>query len=304
MLRTPAVAGPFYSATAAALEDEVARCLDGSAQPRPMIAAICPHAGLMYSGPVAGSVYSRIALPETVILVGPNHTGFGPAVSVYPEGAWQMPGGAVTINRELVEKILALCPHAEADTSAHQREHCLEVQLPFLQNRRRQVRIVPIVLGMRDPALCRAIGDCLAAVIAQSAGTAGGQPLLVASTDMNHYESDTITREKDRHAIEAIERLDPDRLDAVVTTRRISMCGIAPTLAVLHAARALGATGATLVRYATSGDRNEDRARVVGYAGFTINGSGRPQQHSPNLSECLTEQADSDNYTPIAVPKG
>lgn len=276
MLRPPAVAGPFYSATAAALEDEVARCLDGSAHPRPVIAAICPHAGLMYSGPVAGSVYSRIALPETVILVGPNHTGFGPAVSVYPEGAWQMPGGAVTVNRDLAEKILTLCPHAEADTSAHQREHCLEVQLPFLQSRRRQVRIVPIVLGLRDPALCRAIGDCLAAIIAQSAGTAGGQPLLVASTDMNHYESDAITREKDRHAIDAIERLDPDQLDNVVTTRHISMCGIAPTLAVLQAARALGATEATLVRYATSGDRNEDRTRVVGYAGFTINGSARP----------------------------
>lgn len=272
MIRPPAVAGPFYSASAVMLEAEVAGYLDRSAHPQPTIAVISPHAGLMYSGPVAGSVYSRVRVPETVILVGPNHTGIGPALSVYPEGAWQMPGGAVTINQDLAEKILALCPHAEADTSAHQREHCLEVQLPFLQNRRQQVQIVPIVLGTRDPALCRALGECLAAIIAQRMGTdaSGGQPLLIASTDMNHYESDAITRAKDRHAIAAIEQLNPDQLDAAVTAHRISMCGIAPTLAILHAARLLGATSATLVRYATSGDRSGDRTSVVGYAGFTI----------------------------------
>jgi len=270
MIRPPAVAGLFYSASAAALEEEVAGCLDPSAQPGPVIAAVSPHAGLMYSGPVAGSVYSRIVLPGTIILVGPNHTGIGPAVSVYPEGAWQMPGGAVSIDRDLAQRFLAACPHAEADTSAHQQEHCLEVQLPFLQNRRRQFRIVPIVLGTRDPDLCRAVGESLATIIGRTAGTDDGRPLLVSSTDMNHYESDAVTREKDRHAIAAIEHLDPDALDAAVTAHRITMCGIAPTLAVLHAARGLGARHATLVRYATSGDRSGDRQHVVGYAGFTI----------------------------------
>lgn len=270
MLRPPAVAGLFYSSSAEALVDEVARCLDHSVQPRPAIAAVCPHAGLMYSGPVAGSVYSRLALPATVILIGPNHTGIGPAVSVYPEGTWQMPGGAVSVDRDLARQVLARCPQAEADTSAHQQEHCLEVQLPFLQDRHRAVRIVPIVLGTRDPALCRAIGECLAAIISAADGVAGGRPLLVASTDMNHYESDAVTREKDRHAIAAIAGLDPEGLDATVTAHQISMCGFAPTLAVLHAARQLGATGATLVRYATSADRGGDRDRVVGYAGFII----------------------------------
>lgn len=270
MIRPPAVAGLFYSASATGLEEEVAGCLDRSAQPKPAIAAISPHAGLMYSGPVAGSVYSRIALPETVILIGPNHTGIGPAVSVYPEGAWQIPGGAFSVDRDLAQEILATCPHAEADTSAHQQEHCLEVQLPFLLGRQQQIRIVPIVLGIRDPELCRAVGDCLAAVVGRASGTADGRPLLVSSTDMNHYESDAVTREKDRHAITAIEHLDPAGLDAAVTSHRISMCGIAPTLAVLHAARVLGARSATLVRYATSGDRSGDRDRVVGYAGFTI----------------------------------
>ena len=270
MIRSPAVAGPFYSPSAATLEAEVAGCLDRSAQPKPMLAAISPHAGLMYSGPVAGAVYSRITLPATVILIGPNHTGSGPAVSVYPTGAWRMPGGEVSVNQNLAAEILARCPCAEADTTAHQREHCLEVQLPFLQHRRRPIQIVPIVLGIRDPALCQAIGECLAAILAQHTTMEGGQPLLVASTDMNHYESDAITRKKDRHALDAIERLDPHALDAAVTTHSISMCGIAPTLAVLHAARALGATRATLVRYATSADQGGDHARVVGYAGFTI----------------------------------
>jgi len=270
MLRKPAVAGLFYSSSPEALADEVDRCMDRSVQPQPAIAAVSPHAGLMYSGPVAGSVYSRIALPDTVILIGPNHTGIGPAVSVYPEGAWQMPFGAVSIDRALAQQVLARCPHAEADTSAHQREHCLEVQLPFLQDRHRRISIVPIVLGTRDPALCRAVGECLAAIVSAAGSAVGGRPLLVASTDMNHYESDAATREKDRHAITAIARLDPEGLDAAVTEHRISMCGIAPTLAVLHAARRLGATGATLVDYATSADRGGDRDRVVGYAGFTI----------------------------------
>ena len=270
MLRPPAVAGLFYSSSAEALEDEVARCLDRSVRPRPAIAAVSPHAGLMYSGPVAGSVYGRIEMPATVILVGPNHTGIGPAVSVYPEGAWQMPGGAVTVDRDLAQKFLARCPHAVADTSAHQQEHCLEVQLPFLQAVNRHIRIVPMVLGVRDRAMCQAVGETLAAIVRSADGAAGGRPLLVSSTDMNHYESDAVTREKDRHAITAIEHLDPEGLDAAVTDHRISMCGIAPTLAILYAARLLGATGGTLVGYATSGDRGGDRHRVVGYAGFTI----------------------------------
>ena len=273
MIRPPAVAGQFYSASAAALETEVAGYLDASASAAPMTAVICPHAGLMYSGHVAGAVLSRVALPDTVILIGPNHTGSGPDASVYPEGAWQIPGGAVSVNRDLAQTILARYPRAQADTSAHQREHCLEVQLPFLRRQRRDIRIVPIVLGTRDPAVCLAFGRCLAALIAELSGTdlsSTTRPLLLASTDMNHYESDEVTRDKDRHAIAAIERLDPDGLDAAVADHDISMCGVAPTLAVLHAARALGRMHATLVRYATSGDKGGDRARVVGYAGFTV----------------------------------
>jgi hypothetical protein len=270
MVRTPAVAGLFYPASCRALTDEVARYLDPTAHPEPMIAAVSPHAGLMYSGPIAGSVYSRIALPGTVILLGPNHTGLGPAVSVYPEGAWQMPDAIISVDRDLVQAFLAHCPFAKADTAAHQHEHSLEVQLPFLYQQRHEIRILPIVLGIRDPELCQAIGDSLATIVSQHAKSTGEVPLLVASTDMNHYESDAVTRVKDQYAIAAIERLDPVGLNVAVTEHDISMCGIAPTLAVLHAARILGATSATLVGYATSGDRTGDRRRVVGYAGFVI----------------------------------
>lgn len=276
MIRPPAVAGRFYTASASALETEVAGYLAAPVSAAPMTAVVCPHAGLMYSGHVAGAVLGRVALPDTVILIGPNHTGMGPAVSVYPEGAWQIPGGAVPVNRDLAQAILARYPSAEADTSAHQREHCLEVQLPFLRQQRRDVRIVPIVLGTRNPVVCRTLGHCLAALITELSGadlSSNRRPLLLASTDMNHYESDQVTREKDRHAITAIEHLDPDGLDAAVTDHDISMCGVAPTLAILHAARALGRTHATLIQYATSGDRGGDRAHVVGYAGFTVTAS-------------------------------
>jgi AmmeMemoRadiSam system protein B len=267
MLRSPAVAGQFYRASAEALEAEVTGYLDPSAAPEPLLGIICPHAGLMYSGPVAGAVFSRIALPDTIIMLGPNHTGIGPVVSVYPEGAWQIPGGAISIDRELAQRILARCPQAVADISAHQREHCLEVQLPFMRHRRPDVRIVPLVLGTRDPDLCRSVGEALAEVVTSCGHS---RPLLLASTDMNHYESDRVTREKDRHAILAIERMDPDGLDAAVVTHRISMCGVAPTMAVLHAVRALGGTNVRLVRYATSAEHSGDTSRVVGYAGFTI----------------------------------
>lgn len=266
MIRQPAVAGQFYSASPEALSVEVAGYLDASACRQPAIAAICPHAGLMYSGHVAGAVFSRLALPPTVVLVGPNHTGVGPAVSVYPEGSWAIPGSEIAVDQSLAADILARCPRAEADTTAHRFEHCLEVQLPFLRAARADIQIVPIVLGTTRADICRDLGLCLAQVV-QATITS---PLLIASTDMSHYEPDGVTRQKDRWAIEAIQNLDPAALETAVRTHRITMCGYAPTAAVLHAARALRATSAALIRYATSGDINGELDRVVGYAGFVI----------------------------------
>src|SRR5881409_728756 len=150
MVRPPAVAGQFYSASPERLDAEVAGYTQSEAVPHAAVGVVTPHAGLMYSGHVAGAVYARVLLPETVILIGPNHTGFGPPVSVYPDGSWLIPGAEVAVDRVLAGDILARYPRAEADVSAHQSEHCLEVQLPFLRRARPGVRIVPIVFGARS----------------------------------------------------------------------------------------------------------------------------------------------------------
>jgi AmmeMemoRadiSam system protein B len=272
MIRQPAVAGQFYSASPEALQAEVTRYTDSDAPRKPAVAAVSPHAGLMYSGHVAGAVYARITLSSTVILLGPNHTGIGPPVSVYPHGTWLLPGAAVGVDNELAGAILSTFPNAVADTSAHGSEHCLEVQVPFLRSARADVRIVPIVLGHAPEQAYQELGLCLARIIEDRAARQDGspQPLLIASTDMSHYEPDHITRAKDRYAIEAIQALDPAGLATAVRAHRITMCGFAPTVAVLHAARALGASTASLIRYATSGDVTGDRDRVVGYAGLVI----------------------------------
>jgi hypothetical protein len=225
----------------------------------------------MFSGHVAGAVYARINLPPTVILMGPNHTGIGPPVSVYSEGTWLIPGWSVDIDTELAEAILARCPHAQADTSAHSVEHCLEVQLPFLHRIRSSVRIVPIVLGHQSDEVYEELGRCLAGILAERRlAQASPMPLLVSSTDMSHYEPDSTTRIKDAYAIEAIRHLDPAGLGEAVRTHRITMCGYAPTVTMLHAVRALGATSASLIRYATSGDITGEHDRVVGYAGLIV----------------------------------
>jgi len=269
MIRQPAVAGQFYHASPEALRADVARHTPTGLERHSAIAGICPHAGLMYSGPIAGEVYARLAIPSKVILIGPNHTGEGPPVSVFSDGAWEIPGGTFEIDGALARAILARCRFATADESAHLWEHCLEVQLPFLQQARPDAKIVPIVLATAHLGNCREFGLMLASLVQETAPP-DQRPLLLASTDMNHYESDSATRRKDRFALEAIEHLDADGLVEAVRTHHITMCGLGPTLAVISAARALGASRASLVRYGTSGETSGDLNHVVGYAGFTI----------------------------------
>lgn len=269
--RLPAVAGQFYSASPQALRAEVERCEDPEGRQESMLAGISPHAGLMYSGPVAGAVYARLALPETVVLIGPNHTGLGPSISLYPEGTWLMPGGEVAVDGSWAQLILSRFPECEADESAHRYEHCLEVQLPFLTHARPDVRIVPLVLATTNPDLCRRLGRVLGSVLRERAGDdPSSQALILATTDMTHYEPDPVARARDAHAIRAIEALDPEALYGEVRARDITMCGLGPTLVAMEVARDLGATRATLIRYGTSGDAGGGRDRVVGYAGFVI----------------------------------
>ncbi|HUK56025.1 MAG TPA: AmmeMemoRadiSam system protein B [Nitrospiria bacterium] len=267
MVRSPAVAGQFYPAAPEQLRNHVMQCLEKDAIRESARAVVCPHAGLVYSGPVAGAVYSRVQLPDTVLLVGPNHTGFGPPLSIYAEGRWNMPNGAVSIDHRLAADVLTRCHQAESDTEAHRFEHCLEVQLPFLQYLHPTVAIVPVLMMSTELAVCRDLGEAMATAVTE----AHRPVLIIASTDMSHYEPDAVARRKDHWANNEILSLNPIGLHRVVREKQISMCGFAPTVAMLFAVLRLGAKQAKLVKYMTSGEASGDYNRVVGYSGFLIN---------------------------------
>jgi MEMO1 family protein len=268
MIRPPAVAGTFYPSDAR----ELARQIDefaNAATAGPKIATrgcTVPHAGYVYSGHVAGAVYASIEIPTRCILLGPRHYPRGEAMAILTEGSFATPLGGAEIDSAIARGLAYECPRLREDAVAHAREHSLEVQIPFLQRLAGDFRFVPVVLATdRFPAI-EELGHAVARVVA-----AQNEPVLViASSDMNHYESDVITRAKDERAIARILALDPQGLYDTVRREQISMCGYAATVAMLVAVRELGATEARLVRYATSGDVNGERERVVGYAGMTI----------------------------------
>jgi AmmeMemoRadiSam system protein B len=267
-IRSPAVAGMFYDARSDRLERDVRSHLHAEAGGRPEKAfgAIVPHAGYVYSGPVAGAVYSRIEIPSVAIILCPNHTGRGRPASLEPSDAWRTPLGDVPTDRRLATRLMELAPSLEEDAEAHSREHSLEVQLPFLQVLRPDIRLVPICLGQPDLDLCREVGEAVATLVRQQE-----EPLLtLASSDMNHYESRAVGRSKDDRALSRVEALDPEGLFRTVLSESISMCGFLPATALLFAARAWGAREARVVARRDSGDKTGDASSVVGYAGVVI----------------------------------
>jgi AmmeMemoRadiSam system protein B len=267
VIREPAVAGSFYPGTPAAVERALADLLPERARTA-VPAVVVPHAAWGYSGVVAGDTYAQVSVPALAVLLGPNHAGRGAPGAVASAGAWRYPGGAVRVAAELSDALVAATSALQIDDRAHADEHALEVQLPFLARLRPDVRIAPVLLGRTDPGFCRRVGEALGRVVASWPA-----PILVVdSTDLNHYEPHAVTLAKDRHAIDALLTLDPDRLHAAVQRHRISMCGLAPTLALMWAAPALGIRAARLVRHQTSGDAGGDPGRVVGYAGFVLGG--------------------------------
>jgi MEMO1 family protein len=277
VVRHPAVAGRFYPANPADLRAEVeayfAQAEPANRPPTPAIGCIAPHAGYAYSGHVAGAVFAAIEVPERCVVLCPNHTGMGIPLAIMGEGSWETPLGQVPLDTELALELERCFPALHEDSAAHRAEHAIEVELPFLQSRQPALRFVPIAVGTSQLDALEALGIALAEVISRQKD----RILIVASSDMNHYESDAATRIKDQQAIKRILSLDPRGLHEVVLHRNISMCGFGPAVAMLTAARALGATSAELVKYATSGDVSGERNLVVGYAGIVVNQSPQPR---------------------------
>lgn len=270
-IRAPAVAGRFYPSRSNELLREV-RTFTASADNSRIAATACvaPHAGYIYSGAVAGSVYSRLEIPSRCVVLCPNHTGKGRPLAIMANTTWQTPLGEIAPATDLCQRLLHHFPALEEDSAAHRAEHAIEVQLPFLQAQQLDLHIVPIAVGTSDFDVLRGLGEALADVIALQEEDIEEKILIVASSDMNHYESDAITRVKDSKAIDRVLALDARGLWEVVMREDISMCGFGPTVAMLTAAKLLGATKAKLIKYATSGDVSGDYESVVGYAGIIV----------------------------------
>lgn len=266
MKRSPAVAGQFYYGSSSKLADQVSQYIEKNAKKEKVIGMISPHAGLMYSGAVAGAVYSAIDFPETFVLIGPNHTGLGAQISLMESGEWEIPTGTFLIDESISYKIAMNVPIVTKDTKAHMFEHSLEVQLPFIAYFSKRTKIVPIVMLSASIEACRMLGEG----IAKAVKAAGYPVVVVASSDMSHYVPDNVAREKDGKAIDRILSLDPEGLYETVAKERISMCGYLPATALLFAAKALGAQSARLVKYSTSAEVSGDYDHVVGYAGIVL----------------------------------
>jgi len=265
-LREPAVAGRFYPASATELRADVEGYLSPPQALVPAIGCIVPHAGYIYSGQVAGAVFSRLQIPSCCIVLCPNHTGFGHPLAIMKEGGWRTPLGELPIDSELAGRLLQAFPALVEDAAAHRSEHAIEVELPFLQVITPGMKFVPIAVGTSRLLLLEHLAEAVATAV-----EAYEQPvLIIASSDMNHYEDDSITRVKDRKAIDQILALDPRGLYETVMNESISMCGFGPAVAMLTAVKRLGAQKAELVQYATSGDVSGDRETVVGYAGIVV----------------------------------
>ena len=265
-VRPPAVAGQFYPGTRGSLLAVLDRCIPAGVKPGKAIGLVCPHAGYLYSGATAGATFARATVPDRVAVLAPNHTAIGRPIAVWAQGAWETPLGQVPVDEELTGALLRRCPEAEADRMAHLREHSLEVQLPFIQRLNPAARILPVCIGTHEERALQALGDALAEVVRG----AGSEVLIVASSDMTHYEPAQTARAQDDLAIARIQALDPEGLLSTVRKHGITMCGAAPVAAMLWAAKSLEATRCELVDYAHSGMVTGDDSEVVGYAGLIV----------------------------------
>jgi AmmeMemoRadiSam system protein B len=264
--RQAAVAGQFYSSDPSELRRTIESFVRGPKSTIEAKAVVVPHAGYVYSGAVAGEVFSAVNLPNRIILLGPNHSGRGAALALAPTGAWHMPLGTAWIDDEMNQRLMEECRGLHEDSSAHQNEHSLEIQIPFIQVMQPDFRFSAICVRTIDYTMLEALGHAIARVVQSLQGPV----LLVASSDMTHYEAAQDAAKQDQFAIDRILELDPHGLYQVVMEKEISMCGFAPTTSVLTACRDLGASKGRLIRYINSGAASGDFDHVVAYAGIVV----------------------------------
>lgn len=266
MQRQPVVAGQFYPGSFKQLELSLSALITENSSKKKVTGIISPHAGYVYSGGIAGQLFSSIQIPQTVLIIGPNHTGTGAPAALYPDGEWLTPLGVVPVNPRLNSLLLQHVPYLQSDSVAHKQEHSLEVQLPFVRYLRPDVTISAICLGSGDYTPLAEIGSGVASAIRAY----GEDVLIIASSDMTHYESSDSARYKDELALAKILAFDSRGLLEICRSRHITMCGVAPSAVMLAAARDLGAETAEVVAYGNSGDVSGDHQRVVGYAAVTV----------------------------------
>jgi AmmeMemoRadiSam system protein B len=277
-MRIPVVAGQFYAGSRSSLVEQIEWCYTHThgpgevpkvqAGPRRLVGLVSPHAGYMYSGPVAAHGFARMAQdgrPGSVIIIGPNHTGYGSGVSIMTSGKWRTPLGEVQVDKALSEAIKQGSEMIDADEVAHAHEHSLEVQLPFLQHLLGdEFKIVPICMMLQDVRTSKEVGDAI------GKASVGKDVVIIASTDLTHYESQRSAVTKDRRVIDKILALDPEGLTQTVEEEAITMCGYGPVSSMLQAAKKLGAKKAELLKYATSGDTAGPMPQVVGYGSIAV----------------------------------
>ena len=271
-VRPAAVAGSWYPGNreklAAAVDTQVAAAAHVDAPPCPR-ALVAPHAGLLYSGPVAAHAYrlARKCPYAAVVLVGPSHFVTFRGVAIWPRGAWESPLGDVTIAEHLARDIAAQSRVVVEHPTAHGREHSLEMQLPFLARVLPGIPIVPLVMGYQNRATAFALGDSLAGALKAHGA---GDVLLVASSDLSHYESADTASALDAVVLKCVQGLDAEALMDALEREPRHACGGGPMVSVIRAASLLGCTQARVLAYADSGDVSGDKASVVGYMAAAI----------------------------------
>ncbi len=267
-IRLPAAAGQFYPSSEKTLKKQISEFAKENVAKQNVIACILPHAGYLYSGRVAVETVSHIQIKDNVVILGPNHTGYGKKLSIMCRGSWQTPLGNVKINGYLAKEIMRASENLEEDNLAHLYEHSIEVELPILQYFKPDFSIVPIAILLDEISVLKKLGIDIATAIQKA--DLSNSVMIIASSDMTHYEPEKIAFEKDSAAIKAILELDEDKLMKKIKGLNITMCGYAPAIAMITAAKTLGAKNAKLIKYQTSGEVSGDKSSVVGYAGIVI----------------------------------